>query len=309
MAAITRRCFLQTAAAAATALPPVARFAYAAEAGLHVACNQFCWTNMYGRKKKDFNANLDAGLAEVRRSGVDGLEPTLGSPAAAEEIIPLLKKHSLAMRSCYAGGTLHEAAKADAAVANIVATAAKAKEMIDLGIVVVNPAPLGGQGKSDEQLAIQANAMTELGRRLAELKIMLAYHFHAPEWKDGGREFYHVMGQTDPKLVKLCLDTHWVYRGTGNNAEKVYEVLDRYADRTVELHLRQSNGGIWTEYLTEGDIDYVKAARMLKAKGVKPLLVLEQAVEQGTPDTMDAVESHRRSRAYAVAVFAGVCEA
>ena len=107
MAAITRRCLLQTAAAAATALPPVARFAYAAEAGLHVACNQFCWTNMYGRKKKDFNANLDAGLAEVRRSGVDGLEPTLGSPAAAEEIIPLLKKHSLAMRSCYAGGTLH----------------------------------------------------------------------------------------------------------------------------------------------------------------------------------------------------------
>ena len=137
---------------------------------------------------------------------------------------------------------------------------------------------------------------------------MLAYHFHAPEWRNGGREFYHVMGQTDPNLVKLCLDTHWVYRGTGNNAEKVYEVLDRYADRTVELHLRQSNGGIWTEYLSEGDIDYVKVARMLKAKGVKPLLVLSKRWNRAR-----RTRWMRSSRTAAAALcggsFAGVCEA
>lgn len=309
MTAITRRRFIQAAAATAIALPPALRSACGAEAGLHVACNQFCWINMYGREKKNFNADLDAGLAEVRRSGVDGLEAMLGSPAAAEQIIPLLKKHGLAMRSCYAGGALHDAAKADAAVANIVETAAKAKELIELAIVVVNPAPLGGQGKSDDQLATQAKAMSQLGQRLAERKIALAYHFHAPEWQNDGREFYHVMEHTDPKLVKLCLDTHWVYRGAGNNVEKVYEVLERYADRTAELHLRQSKDGVWTECLTDGDIDYAKVAGMLKANGVRPLLVLEQAVEKGTPQTMDAVESHRRSRAYAAKLFTGVCQA
>ena len=79
MAAITRRCFLQSAAAAATALPPVARFAYAAEAGLHVACNQFCWTNMYGRKKKDLTPTSTPGwprsAVRRRRSGANARQP------------------------------------------------------------------------------------------------------------------------------------------------------------------------------------------------------------------------------------------
>jgi inosose dehydratase len=38
--------------------------------------------------------------------------------------------------------------------------------------------------------------------------------------------------------------------------------------------------------------------------GVKPLLVLEQAVEKDTPYTMGPVESHRRSRIYLEQVFA-----
>jgi len=103
--------------------------------------------------------------------------------------------------------------------------------------------------------------------------------------------------------VQLCLDTHWVYRGSGNNAQRVYEVVERYGSRVAELHLRQSKDGIWTEAFTDGDIDHVKVAAGLKAQGVKPLLVLEQAVEKGTPNTMDALESHRRSRAYVEKVF------
>jgi inosose dehydratase len=131
----------------------------------------------------------------------------------------------------------------------------------------------------------------------------LAYHFHAPAWQNDGREFHHVLTQTDPELVQLCLDTHWVYRGSGNNVAQVYEVVQRYGKRVAELHIRQSRDGVWTECLTDGDIDYRKVAAELKSQGIKPLLVLEQAVEKGTPNTMDAVESHRRSRAYVEEVF------
>jgi inosose dehydratase len=303
MPATTRRRFLQAAAATALAAPLADRLAFAADTKLHVACNQFCWINMYRRQNKDFNADLDAGFAEVKRSGMDGLEAMLGSPSAAEQFLPLLKKHGLAMRSFYTGATLHDPAETKASIERVVATAATAKEGIDLRIVVVNPTPLQGKAKSDSQLHTQAEAMTRLGGRLAELGTTLAYHFHAPAWQNDGREFHHVMTQTDPKLVKLCLDTHWVYRGSGNNAERVYEVVERYGTRVAELHLRQSKDGIWTEYLSEGDIDYVRVANGLKAQGVKPLLVLEQAVEKGTPDTMDAVQSHRRSRTYVEKVF------
>jgi inosose dehydratase len=281
----------------------LARTVLAAEPKLYIACNQFCWINMYGRHGKNFNADLDAGLAEVKRSGMDGLEAMLGSPAAAEQMIPLLKKHGLEMRSFYSGATLYDPATVDASIEQVAATAAKAKEMIDVRICVVNPSPLHGKEKTDEQLETQAKAMTRLGAALAEHGVTLAYHFHAPAWTSDGREFYNVMDQTDPKLVQLCLDTHWVYRGSGNNVDRVYEVVNRYGSRVAELHLRQSKDGIWTETMTNGDIDYVKVAADLKKQGVKPLLVLEQAVEKGTPDTMDALESHRRSRAYVEKVF------
>lgn len=303
MPTTTRRRFLQTAAATALAAPLLGRVAHAAETRLHVACNQFCWINMYRRRKKDFNADLDAGFAAVKQSGMDGVEAMLGSVAAAEQIVPLLKKHGLEMRSCYTGATLHDPAAVEASIERVVATAKKAKDQIDLRIVVVNPTPLHGQGKTDAQLATQAQAMTQLGSRLAEIGTTLAYHFHAPAWKDDGREFHHVMTKTDPNVVKLCLDTHWVYRGAGDNADRVYEVVQSYGSRVAELHLRQSRDGVWTEDMSDGDIDYPRVASELKSQGVKPLLVLEQAVEKGTPDTMDAAESHRRSRKYVEKVF------
>lgn len=300
----SRRGFLKSVAAAAIA-EPLARHAARAEAprSLHIACNQFCWINMYRRDGKDFNANLDAGLAQVKRSGMDGLEAMLSDVATAERMVPLLKKHGLAMRSFYSGATLHDAETREAQIERVVATARRSKEFVDVRITVVNPTPLSGQSKSDRQLATQARGMTELGRRLNELGVTLAYHFHAPAWQDNGREFHHVMNETDPKFVKLCLDTHWVYRGTGDNVEPVYEVTERYGSRVAELHLRQSRDGVWTETLCAGDIDYRRVAASLVSRDIRPLLVVEQAVEAGTPDTMDAVESHRRSRAYAEEVF------
>ncbi|MHB8902416.1 MAG: sugar phosphate isomerase/epimerase family protein [Thermoguttaceae bacterium] len=303
MTRTTRRQFLQAAGAGALAAPLLVRPALAADSKLHVACNQFCWINMYQREKKNFNADLDAGLAEVKRSGMDGLEAMLGDPAAADQMIPLLKKHGLEMRSFYTGPALHDAATAKAGIRQVVETAARAKEQIDVQICVVNPAPVREGEKTDAQLQTQAEAMTQLGAALLERGIKLAYHFHAPAWEKDGREFHHVMTRSDPKLVHLCFDTHWVYRGSGNNVERVYEVARLYGKRSAELHLRQSKDGIWTETFTEGDIDHAKVAAILKAQGVKPLLVLEQAVEKGTPATMDAVESHRRSRAYVEKIF------
>ena len=77
MNTFTRRRFLQAAAATAVVTPLSARSAAAAGRRLHVACNQFCWINMYDRQGKKFNDDLDAGFAAVRRSGMDGLEMIL----------------------------------------------------------------------------------------------------------------------------------------------------------------------------------------------------------------------------------------
>jgi inosose dehydratase len=297
-----RRNFLKSIAATTLA---AGRLPAATAADLHIACNQFCWINMDGRAGKVFNADLDSGFGRVKQSGMDGLEAMLGDVQAVEQVVPLLIKHGLEMRSFYTAATLHQPETTDTTIERIVATAKRSRELIDLRVVVVNPTPIKGRAKSDEQLTSQADAMTRLGGRLAEQGTTLAYHFHAPAWQNDGREFHHLMNETDPKLVKLCLDTHWVYRGSGNRVQKVYDVIERYGDRVAELHLRQSIDGVWTECMCDGDIDYRRVAEELQSQGAKPLLVLEQAVESGTPNTMDAIESHRRSRDYVEQVFAG----
>jgi inosose dehydratase len=102
---------------------------------------------------------------------------------------------------------------------------------------------------------------------------------------------------TNPANVKLCLDSHWVFRGCGNSEVALFDAVQHYHDRIVELHLRQSKGGIWTEAFTmEGDIDYSRLFKMLSNWHIEPLLVLEQAVENGSPNTMSAVAAHKAGR-------------
>jgi inosose dehydratase len=124
--------------------------------------------------------------------------------------------------------------------------------------------------------------------------------------RQSAREFHHMMLATDPENVKLCLDVHWVFRGAGNSQVALFDIIKLYRSRIVELHLRQSQNGIWTEALGEGDIDYTRLATTLAEMGLNPLMVLEQAIEEGSPNTMNALEAHRESLNYATRVFAGL---
>jgi len=45
--------------------------------------------------------------------------------------------------------------------------------------------------------------------------------------------------------------------------------------------------------------------KALVGMGAKPLLVLEQGPEHGTPQTIEIAEAHRRSCRYAKEVFSG----
>jgi len=274
---------------------------------LHLACNQYPWLVFYQREGKDFNKLLDTGLGEVAASGMDGYEPLVTAPGQIDELAGLLKKHGLEMRSLYVNSVLHEAQTASKSVDEVLAIAKKAKG-IGTRIIVTNPSPIqwgGPENKNDEQLEVQAKMLELLGRELKEMGLVLAYHNHDIELRNAAREFHHMMAGTDPKYVTLCLDAHWVYRGAGNSAVALFDVLKLYGPRVTELHLRQSAQNIWSETLGEGDIDYPRLAKYLLEIGVRPHIAIEQAVEQGTPKTMETVEAFRRSGEYTRRVFAG----
>ena len=59
--------------------------------------------------------------------------------------------------------------------------------------------------------------------------------------------------------------------------------------------MRQSHNGIWSDVFGEGDIDYNRLSKVLKEKKINPHLVLEQAIEEGTPHTMGTVKAMSKS--------------
>lgn len=276
--------------------------------GLHLSTNAYSWQVFYQRTGKDFGADLDSGLADVKGSGLDGFEPGLGSVEEVERLIPLLKKHGLEMRSIYVNSSLHETDEADRSIEGIVRIGAKCRE-VGTRVVVTNPNPIrwgGTEGKSDSQLRTQAAALERLGRALRGQGQILAYHNHDVELRFGAREFHHMMAGTDPQWVTLCLDAHWVYRGCGDSQVALFDVVRLYGRRISELHLRQSSGGVWSETFGMGDIDYAALAKAVGDSGARPHLVLEVAVEKGTPMTRTPAEAHRASAEFARRVFAGV---
>ena len=146
--------------------------------------------------------------------------------------------------------------------------------------------------------------MNKLGLQLKAMGLTLSYHNHDIELRNAAREFHHMMVGTDPAYVTLCLDAHWVYRGAGNSSVALFDILKLYGSRIAELHLRQSKENIWTEAFEDGDINYRRLAKYLLDIDVLPHIVLEQAVEKGTPKTKDTVEAFRQSSKYARRIFA-----
>ena len=303
----SRRTFLRNAALATAGLLASPLPSRAKETSrLHLATNAYSWHVFYQREGRDFNASLDQGFKDVAASSLDGFEPGVGGAEEIQRLVPLLKQHGLEMRSIYVNSSLHEAAEAERSIAQILAVAKNVRPA-GTRLIVTNPNPIrwgGPENKTDEQLRTQAAALDRLGKELAALKMSLAYHNHDIELRQAAREFHHMMAGTNPRYVHLCLDAHWIYRGAGNSAVALFDVVQLYGERVNELHLRQSQNGVWSETLGPGDVDYEALARALARKRVKPHLVLEVAVEKGTPKTLDPVAAHRQSAEYARQVFA-----
>ncbi len=271
----------------------------------HLSGNVYMLQVYYGREGKQFGADLDADLQELAACGLDGLEPILESPEDADRFGSALRKAGLQMRSAYVNTTLHRMPEAQQSIERVLAIADRARRY-GTRILVTNPNPIqwgAPLDKSDAELETQANALNTLGKALEARGLKLAYHNHDMELRQAARELHHMMCGTDPRYVKLCLDAHWIYRGSGNSSVAVFDFIKLYGKRIVEVHIRQSRGGIWSEVFGDGDLDWTAIVSELRRVRVRPHLVLEQAVEQGTPATLGAVEAISRSARTARQLF------
>lgn len=271
-----------------------------------LSCNSYNWVTFYARENKNWGEDLEACMAEFAQTGIKAFEPALENAEQALKIIPVLKKHQISMPSVYVNSVMHRQEDVEKSIWNVLAIADEVIKF-DTKIIVTNPSPIrwgGDELKTDDQLITQARAMEKLGIALRNKGITLAYHIHASELLAGAREFHHVMLNTRPENVSFCFDVHWVFRGSVDSNVAVFDVLKLYGNRIVELHVRQSLNGTWTETFGTGDIDYPRLVQELKRMKIFPHIVIEQCVEDKTPITMTGLEAHITDRVEFEKVFA-----
>jgi inosose dehydratase len=259
-----------------------------------ISSNAYNWQTFYKRQNRNWGTDWERHLKEYATTGLTAIEPSIENPKQALMIINAAKNNNISIPSVYVNSVLHtnESAKSIENVLEI----AHIMKTYNTKIFVTNPTPIAwgkSDQKTDEQLMHQAQELEKLGALLKNIGIKLAYHTHDMEMKAGAREFHHTMQNTSEQNVGFCMDVHWIYRGTENSVLPIYDLAKMYHKRIIELHIRQSTGGIWDEtFSPNSDINYPKLVNLLKDFGVKPLLVIEQCVEAKTPYTLDAVAAH-----------------
>lgn len=271
---------------------------------MFIGTNVYGWTQLAAKAGQAWDR--DAAMAQAAAAGITGWEDAFRSAAEAGPVVAAAARHGLSLRSAYVFGAFHEPGLARASHD---AALSICDALMPEGVraFVSNPDPLpDGKLKTDAQLAVQRDALDALGAALAARGARLLYHFHTPELQAAAREFHHMLAATDPAHVCLCLDVHWLWRGAGNSQIALDDAIRLYGDRVDEVHLRQSQGGIWAETVGGGDVDLVRVASMLAGRGATPLVVLEHAYEAGTPMTLDPVAAHAESVRYVTDVFGRV---
>jgi inosose dehydratase len=271
---------------------------------MFIATNCYGWTQIAAREGRAYDR--PRAMADARAAGLTGWEDAFGETSDPAGVAAEAKAAGLAMRSAYVFGTFHTA---EAAALSHDHALKVCDALMPHGVTrfISNPNPLpGGALKSDAELRVQAGELERLGASLRARGAELLFHTHSPEMRASAREFHHMLVATDPLSVRLCLDLHWIWRGAENSQVALEDIIRLYGDRVSELHIRQSQNGIWHETVGEGDIDMAKMAEMLKAKGAKPLLVIEHAYEEATTMTLNPVAAHAASTDYVKRVFGAI---
>jgi inosose dehydratase len=261
----------------------------------------YIWIQHFEKWKKSLGEGVEEMLATFLRAGyrnVDLNDSFFAAPLRAKTL-GLLKKNGLAMPTLYANSVMYEAPMAEHSIKAILELAETTKPAGVLGIVT-NPSPKPKQGrKSDDELAVQARYLNQLGGELKKRGVRLMVHHHTPELVENAREWRHQLANTDPQLVGCCVDLHWAYRG----GQEPLAFLREVGPRLESLHLRNSRGGVWMEDFNDGDVNYHVVADYLKEIGYQGYVVVELAYEDGTKVTRSLEEDLRLSRLYTEKTF------
>jgi len=158
------------------------------------------------------------------------------------------------------------------AAATVVARLAGEARLFGARALVVSHSGLSAAGEFSEQaLAAKARALDLAGRRAADAGLVLAYHNHQPEFRNGAAEASALVERTDPKLVSLMFDIGHAWLAYPD----AIAFFESHQARVFGLHVRDFHNRISVP-LGEGEFPLRKLADAISKTGWHGWLIDEE---------------------------------
>ena len=172
-------------------------------------------------------ADLGFGGIQLRDSAVRrwGEKP--------DELKALLAARKLTLVALSSGSVTLDPAKLDANLALHVSNARFLRQVGGFYLQVTDERPAGREASVDDYRRM-GWALSELGRRVADIGVTLALHPHMGALSQSPADIRRVMDASDSRLVRLELDVAHYAQGGGDPAEAVRS----YAGRLLFLHIK-----------------------------------------------------------------------
>lgn len=176
-----------------------------------------------------------AAIRDVSAVGFRGIQLRSGAVQVfgdrPSELKDLLAAHSLTFVALSSGNVGIESARDDE-LARHVEHAKFLRACGGLYLQVIDDRPKRDVRAAD--YAAMGRRLTDLGKRTADLGIPLGYHHHMGSLGEAPGEVDRILDASDPRYVRLQLDTAHYQQGGGDPASAVR----KYASRLLFLHLK-----------------------------------------------------------------------
>ena len=149
------------------------------------------------------------------------------------ELKALLAARKLTLVALSSGSVTLDPAKLDANLALHVSNARFLRQVGGFYLQVTDERPAGREASVDDYRRM-GWALSELGRRVADIGVTLALHPHMGALSQSPGDIRRVMDASDSRLVRLELDVAHYAQGGGDPAEAVRS----YAGRLLFLHIK-----------------------------------------------------------------------
>ncbi len=223
----------------------------------------------------DCTPNIEAVFSDLSYAGIQGvelMEANLRHDNSVETLKTLVEKYNLKVSgSSYGVGR------------NMWNKSEHNEILEDVKLVINRLAPLNAKTfgisvghpnrlKTEQELDDQADILQKIRNVCDDYGIEANLHNHTYEVENDMHDLKGTLARIPD--YKLGPDLNWLIRGGIDPAE----FIRTYGKQIVYLHIRdQYSDGVWTEYVGQGDTNFVDIAKALKEVDFKGMAAIELA--------------------------------